>query len=238
MAADAYPLVVVESDTVQVSVLQSVESDKAQVYVLPVAGCEFPAVFLGKVAFDVVGLGVGPPCLRVDAEETLLMWTDERAPLARAALGVTPVDSSETRTPVTRELMWPSVMGESSLGCLQEPINGVKGLEYAIQATASVWMPFEQTYNVVSGDMDFDPFGMAPWDAGGMHGNRRQPHVSCRPAIVHGLDRKTTVNTENELDMIIRIDTDSPRLTVTPGECYASHESTQIRCDLRHAHVT
>ena len=49
MAADAYPLVVVESDSVQVSVLQSVESDKAQVSVLPVAGCEFPAVFWGKV---------------------------------------------------------------------------------------------------------------------------------------------------------------------------------------------
>ena len=39
------PLVVVESDTSQVSVL-------------PVAGCKFPAVFLGKVALDVVGLGV------------------------------------------------------------------------------------------------------------------------------------------------------------------------------------
>ena len=57
--ADAYPLVVVKSDTARVSVL-------------PVAGCKFPAVFLGKVAFDVVGLGVGPPCPRVDSEETLL----------------------------------------------------------------------------------------------------------------------------------------------------------------------
>ena len=41
--------------------------------------------FLGKVAFDVVGLGVGPPCLRVDSEETLLTVIDERAQLARAA---------------------------------------------------------------------------------------------------------------------------------------------------------
>ena len=72
--------------------------------------------------------------------------------------------------------MWPSVLRESSVGGLQEPINGVEGLEYAIQATASVWMPFKQTYNVVSGDMDFDSFGMAPWDAGGMHGDRCQPH--------------------------------------------------------------
>ena len=92
----------------------------------------------------------------MDSEETLLKWTDERAPLARAAPGVTLVDISETRSPV-RQLMLPSVLGESSFGCLQEPIIGVEGLEYAIQATASVWMPFEQTYNGVSGDVDFDP---------------------------------------------------------------------------------
>ena len=61
--ADAYPLVVVESDTAQVSGLQLVESDIARVSVLPVAGCKFPAVFLGKVALDVVDLGVGPACL-------------------------------------------------------------------------------------------------------------------------------------------------------------------------------
>ena len=48
--ADAYPLVVVESDTARVSGLQLVESDTAQISVLPVAGCKFPAVFLGKVA--------------------------------------------------------------------------------------------------------------------------------------------------------------------------------------------
>ena len=70
--------------------LQLVKSDT--VSVLPVAGCKFP-VFLGKVALDVIGLGVGPPCLRVDSEETLLTLTDERAQLARAAPGVTPVDS-------------------------------------------------------------------------------------------------------------------------------------------------
>ena len=57
------PLVVVESDTVQVSGLQLVESDAAQVSVLPVAGWKFRAVFLGKVAFDLVGLGDGPPFL-------------------------------------------------------------------------------------------------------------------------------------------------------------------------------
>ena len=61
VVADAYPLVVVESDSALVSGLRSVVSDSAR-SVLPVAGCEFPAVFLGKVAFDAVGLGVGPPC--------------------------------------------------------------------------------------------------------------------------------------------------------------------------------
>ena len=83
--AEAYPLVVIESDTFQVSGLQLVQSDAAQVSVLPVAGWKFPAVFLGKVAFDLVGLGDGPPCLRVDSEEILLTLTDKRAQLARAA---------------------------------------------------------------------------------------------------------------------------------------------------------
>ena len=79
--------------------LQLVKSDTARVSVLPVAGCKFPAVVFGKVALDVVGLGVGPPCLRVDSEETLLTLRDERAQSARAAPGVTPVDSSETGSP-------------------------------------------------------------------------------------------------------------------------------------------
>ena len=70
--------------------LQLVESDTARMSVLPVAGCKFPAVFLGKVALDVVSLGVGPPCLRVDSEETLLTLIDERAQLARAAPDVNP----------------------------------------------------------------------------------------------------------------------------------------------------
>ena len=155
-----------------------------------------------------VGLGVGPPCLRVDSEETLLTLTDERAQSARAAPGVTPVDSSETGAPV-RELIWPSVLGEPLVVCLQEPMPGMKNLEYAIQATASVWM---QVHNVVSGDVDFDSFGMAPWDAGGMHDDRCQlcealqtmmlqwlMRLLCRPVIMHGLDRTMTMNTENGL---------------------------------------
>ena len=62
--ADAYPLVVVESDTARVSDLPLVESDTVRVSVLPVAGCKCLAVCLGKVALDVVGLGVGPLWIR------------------------------------------------------------------------------------------------------------------------------------------------------------------------------
>ena len=113
-----------------------------------------------------VGLGVGPPCLRVDSEETLLNLTDKRAQSARATPGVTPVDSSEMGAPV-RELIWPSVLGEPLVICLQEPMPGKKSLEYAIQATA--WMPFEQVHNVVSGDVDF-------WD--GALGRRRDARRS------------------------------------------------------------
>ena len=155
--ADAYPLVVAKSDTARVSVL-------------PVAGCKFPAIFLGKVAFDVVGLGVGPPCLRVDSEETLLTLIDERVQLARAAPGVTPADSSEKGAPV-RELIELSVLGEPLVDSLQEPMPAEERLVYAIQATALIWELLEQVRYVVCGDVDFDSFGMAPWDAGGMHGD-------------------------------------------------------------------
>ena len=117
--ADAYPLVVVEPDTVRVSGLQLVKSDTSQVSALPIAGCKFPAVFWGKVSLDVTGLGVGPPCLRVDSEETLLTLIDERAQLAHAAPGVTTVDSSEEGAPV-RELIRLSVLGEPLVVNLQE----------------------------------------------------------------------------------------------------------------------
>ena len=202
----------------------------------------------GKVAFDVVGLGVGPPCLRVDSEETLQTLTDERAQLARAAPGVTPVDSSEMGATV-RELIWPSVLGEPQVDCLQEPMPGEKSLAYAIQATASVWMPFEQVHNVVSGDADIDSFGMAPWDDGGMHSRTCREAIRtmmlqwlmqllCRPVIMHGLDRTMTMNTENGLDTIMMITTDSPRLAVTPGEWYASVMLTLLSCDLRQMNST
>ena len=90
--------------------------------------------------------------------------------MARTAPGVTPVDSSEKGAPV-RELIRPSVLGEPLVVHLQEPTSVEKRLEYAIQATSSLWEPLEQVHCVVSGEVDFDSFGMAPWDAGGRHGD-------------------------------------------------------------------
>ena len=103
MVADEYPPVVVESDSALVSDLRPVVSDPplvsalrlvmsetAQVSVPPVAVCEFPAALLGKVTLDAVGVGVGPPCFRVDSEDALQKRTDERALLARDAQGVIP----------------------------------------------------------------------------------------------------------------------------------------------------
>ena len=206
--------------------------------VLPVAGCKFPA------ALDVVGLGVGP-CLRVDSEETLLTLIDERAQLARAAPGITMVDSSEERAPVW-DLIRPSVLGEPLVDSPQEQMPGEKRLEYAIQATASVWEPLEQVHYVVSGDVNFDYFGMAPWDAGGIHGSGCRLYgicwkimlqwlfrLSCRPVIVNGLDRTMRLNTEYGLDRIMMTNSDSPWLAVTPGEWYASNMLTTMRTDLR-----
>ena len=221
--------------------LQLVESDTARVS--PVVSSR--PFFLRKVALDVVGLGVGPPCLRVDSEETLLTLIDERTQLARAAPGVTPVDSSEEGAPV-QELRWPSVLGEPLVDSLQEPMPVEKRLEYAIQMTASVWEPLELVHYVVSGDVNFDSFGMAPWDAGGMHGDGCRLYgicwkmmlqwlfrLSCRPVIVNGLDRTMRMNTEYGLDRIMMTNTDSPRLAVTPGEWYASDMFTMMRTDLR-----
>ena len=119
-------------------------------------------------------------------------------------------------------------------------------LEYAIQATASVWEPLEQVHYVVSGDVDFVSFGMAPWDAGGMHGDSCQLRETlwtmmlqwltwllCRPVIMNGLDRTMRLNTENGLDWSMMTNTESHRLAVNPGEWYASEMIRVIRTDLR-----
>ena len=119
-------------------------------------------------------------------------------------------------------------------------------LEYAIQATALIWEPLEQVRYVVSGDVDFDSFGMAPWDAGGMHGDSCKHHETfrtmmlqwlmrllCRQAIINRLNGTMRMNTEYGLDQSLMTNTDYPWLAVTPGEWYASETIRMIRTDLR-----
>ena len=48
-----------------------VESDTGRVSVLPDVGSELPTIYVGNGALDMVGLMVGPSCLRMDLEETL-----------------------------------------------------------------------------------------------------------------------------------------------------------------------
>ena len=126
--------------------------------VLPVAGCKFPAVFLGEGR---LGCGRSWRWSAVSPSGLGGNFADERAQLARAAPGVTPVDSSEKGTPV-RELIRPSVLGEPLVVNLQESTPVEKWFEYVIQVKTSVWEPLEQVHCVVSGDVDFDSFGMAP----------------------------------------------------------------------------
>ena len=51
-----------------------------------------------------VGLGVGPPCLRLDAEETLPALIDERAEMNCTVPGVTPDGGPLEGTPVLEPL--------------------------------------------------------------------------------------------------------------------------------------
>ena len=119
-------------------------------------------------------------------------------------------------------------------------------LEYVIQATALIWEPLEQVRYVVSGDVDFDSFGMAPWDAGGIHSDICQSRETfrtimlqwlmwllCRQAIMNGLNGAMRINTEYGLVRSLMTTTDSPRLAATPGEWYASETMQMIRTDLR-----
>ena len=137
-------MVVVESHTAQVSVLPMVESDTASVSVLPFAGSELPAVFLGKVALDVVGLGVGPPCLRLDSEETLPALIDERSEMSCTVPGVTldggPVEGAQVLEPIAH-----SVLGKPLDGGLQERMPVLEPLEHSVPAITWTDGPLEGT---------------------------------------------------------------------------------------------
>ena len=163
---------------------------------------------------------------------------DERAQLVRAVLGVTPEDGSKEGAPVL-ELIEQLVLGKPLVDSLQEPMPVMKRLEQAILATASVWEPLEHLHRVVSDDVDFDSFWMAPWDAGGTLCDscrlcvafwrtllRSVIRLSCRLAIVDGLNMDMGLTDAlavgHNPDMNMKIKTESPRLAVTPGEWYTS----------------
>ena len=138
---------------------------------------------------------------------------DRRAsPVGSCSPGRNPVDSSEEGASVP-ELIKLSVLGEPLVDSLQEPVPAAEQLEYAIRATALIWEPLEQVRYAVSGDVDFDAFGMAPCDAGEMHGDSCQHYETfrtmmlqwlmrllCRQAIMNGLNGTMRMNTEYGLD--------------------------------------
>ena len=86
-----------------------VESDTARVSVLPVVGSELPAVFMGKVALDVVGWSVGPSCLRVDLERTLPALLDERGVRRCTVLGISldggPMEGAPVLEPIEHSVL-------------------------------------------------------------------------------------------------------------------------------------
>ena len=93
-----------------------------------VVGSELPAVFLGKVAFDRVGLGVGPSCLRVDSEETLLALMDERGVVRFTVLGVTldggPMEGAPVLEPIEHSVLGKSLDGGQKVGMpVLEPLE-------------------------------------------------------------------------------------------------------------------
>ena len=106
----------------------------------------------------------------------------------------------------------------------------MESMKYIPQMTTSVWMPFKRTCDEESTDADFDSFKTAPWDAGGTQRDKLH-EVMCR-TMVHNVDRWTTRNTERELATKMLMDTNCPRLMVTPGEDDASSRGTQIGGEL------
>ena len=92
-------------------------------------------------------------------------------------------------------------------------------------------MPFKQTCDEESRDADFDSFKTAPWDASGPQSDKLH-ELMCR-AMVHNVDRPTTRNTERELATKILMDTNCPRLKMTPGEGYVGYRGTQIGGELQ-----
>ena len=90
-------------------------TDTVRVSVLQVVGSELLAFFAGKVASDVVGLSVGPSCLRVDSEETLPALLDERSVMSCTVLGVIldggPIEGPPVLEPIEHSFLEKSLDG-------------------------------------------------------------------------------------------------------------------------------
>ena len=146
--AAAYPLAMVVSGTARVSVL-------------PVVGNGLPAVFVGKVTLDVVGLRVGPSCLRMDSEETLPALLDERSMMSFIDLGVTldvgpmegasvlepfehsvlemPLDGGPMEEMSTLEPLEHSVLERALDGGLMNDWSVLEPLEHSVPQVNLVW---------------------------------------------------------------------------------------------------
>ena len=154
----------------------------------------------------------------MDSEDTLLTLIDERAQSVSAAPGITPEGGSVEGAPVLK-LKEQSVLGKPLVGSLHVRMPVMELLQHEILATASVWEPLEHLHYVVSDHVNFDSFWMAPWDAGGMLGDCCQPYVTFW-SVYMGLTDALTVGHYPDMNMMIN--TESPRLAVTPGEWYAN----------------
>ena len=82
---------------------------------------------------------------------------------------------------------------------------------------------------------EYSPVVFARGGGGGCQcippGGRRLYEVMCR-TMIHNVDRWTTRNTERELATKMLMNTNCPRLTMTPGEDDASYGGTQIGGEL------
>ena len=102
-----------------------------RVSALPVVGSEVPAVYVGKVALDSVGLRVDPSCLRLDPEETLPALLDERSVLSGTDLGVTPDGGPVEGSPILEPIEH-SVLEKTPVGRSMEEAPVLEPLEHSL----------------------------------------------------------------------------------------------------------
>ena len=181
------------------NLLAVVESDTVRVSVVPVVGSELPAVCIGNGALDMVGLRVGPSCLRMDSEETLPALQDKRSvmrfldldggpmegmpvlePLQHSVLEMTldgrPMEGRPVLEPLEHSVLEMALedgptAGISVLELLEHPVPDV-ALDWDLRSLIKMAVsdPSEHSGLGETDDVDLDPLWMAPWDAGGTLG--------------------------------------------------------------------